>query len=88
MISSVWKSGSNTGLLFSTSCAPRKKISFNSRIILLTRWEKETWNIPVYSNTNIPGYNPLVSKLRDLSDRNTNNIGRGVAICVDDQLDK
>ena len=48
---------------------------------------QETWNIPVHFNTNIPGYNPLVYKLRDISDRNKNNIGGGVAIWVDNQLE-
>ena len=38
-------------------------------------------------NTNIPGYNPLVSKLTIISDRNKNNIDGGIAIWVDDQLE-
>ena len=40
-----------------------------------------------YFNTNIPGYNLLVSELRDIFDRNKNNIGGEVAIWVDDQLE-
>ena len=38
-------------------------------------------------NSNILGYSPLISKLRNMSDRTRNNIGGGVGIWVDDSYE-
>ena len=38
-------------------------------------------------NSNIPGYSPLISKLRNMSDRTRNNIGGRVGIWVDDSYE-
>ena len=43
---------------------------------------QETWNIPVHLNTDIPGYKPLIYKIRDSTGRSRNNIGGGVGCWV------
>ena len=43
---------------------------------------QEVWSIPKYFKTNIPGYKPIVHKLRNQMDNLSSIVGGGVACLV------
>ena len=48
---------------------------------------QEVWNVPRYFNTDIPGYHPLVYKLRNNTTKKESNKGGGVGCWVRDNID-
>ena len=48
---------------------------------------EEVWTIPKYFKMNIPGYKPVVHKLRNQMDNLCSNVGGGVACWVKNEHD-
>ena len=48
---------------------------------------QEVWTIPKYFKTNIPGYKPVVHKLRNQMDNLCSTVGGGVACWVKNEHD-
>ena len=48
---------------------------------------QEVWTIPKYFKTNIPGYKPVVHKLRNQMDNLCSNVGGGVACWIKNEHD-
>ena len=62
------------------------KILFRTKFKLSVIGLSEIWNIPFNLNFKLPGYKPLVYKIRDSLGVN-NNAGGGVGLFVDDNFE-